>query len=74
MRSLLYIAMHKKLYFFKNESTKEILYEELLIARKINTKNVRKINTKKLNFLNRLLYFNPYIFYFIMRIYFRLNI
>ena len=74
MRSFLDIAMHKKLDFLKNESTKEILYEELLIARKINTKNVRKINTKKLNFLNRLLYFNPYIFYFIMRIYFRLNI
>ena len=62
------IAKNKKLCVFKNKLFKKQLYNELEIAKKLNTKKIRKMNRKELNLLNQILYFNPYIFYFLIRI------
>lgn len=72
-RCFLDIAKHKKIKVLNNKSFKEMLYEELEIAKKLNTREIRKLNTKKLNLLNRILFFNPYLFYFIMKIYFQVK-
>ena len=71
IRSFLDIAKHKKIKVLKNKEFKKILYEELALSKKLNTKKVREINTKKLNILSKILYFNPYIFCFIMKFYYK---
>lgn len=70
-RCFLDIAMHKKIKVLEDKKFKKELYEELKIAKKLNVEEIKKINTKKLNFLNKILFLNPYIFYFIMRIYYK---
>lgn len=71
LRCFLDIAMHRKKDVFKDKEYKKMLLNELKIAKKLNTKDVRKINTKKKNFLLKVLFFNKNIFYFMMRIYFK---
>ena len=72
-RSFLDIAKHRKIKVLKNKEFKKMLYEELKVSKNLNTKKVREINTKKLNMLNRILYFNPYVFYFIMNLYYKVS-
>ncbi len=61
------IAKSKKISVLKNSEFKSKLYKELEIAKKLNTREIRKINTRELNILNKILFFNPYIFYFIIK-------
>ena len=72
-RCFLDLAKHKKIKCLKDKSFKKMLYEELKVAMSLNTKNIKKINTKKLNLLNKILFFNPYLFYGVMKIYFDLQ-
>lgn len=72
-RCFLDLAKHKKIKCLKDKSFKKMLYGELKVAMSLNTKNVKKINTKKLNLLNKILFFNPYLFYGVMKIYFDLQ-
>lgn len=72
-RCFLDIAKHKKISVLKDKSFKKMLYEELKVAKKLNTLDVKKINTKKLNVLNKVLFLSPYAFYYMMRIYFNLQ-
>ena len=70
LRCFLDIAQYKCISVLKDKEYKNLLYNELVIAKKLNTKDVQKINTKKKNILVKLLFLNPYIFYYIMYIYF----
>ena len=52
------IAKSKKISVLKNGEFKSKLYKELEIARKLNTKEIRKINSRKLNLLNKILQYS----------------
>ena len=71
LRYFLDIAMFRKKSVLKDLSFKKVLYTELEIARRLNTTDIRKINTKKKNILLHLLFFNSNIFYYVMNLYFR---
>ena len=73
LRYFLDISMFKKREVLKDKYFKEILYRELKEAKELFTKDVRKINTKKKNILFYLLMFNPFLFYCVMNLYFRIN-
>ena len=68
LRYYLDIVKFKKIDIFKDKFYKDI-YKELLFAKKIYTKDVRELNTKKKNILIKLLFFNQKLFYYIMRLY-----
>lgn len=61
------IAKSKKLSVLRDKAFKGKLYKELDIAKRLNTKDVKKINDKKSNLLNGILFFNTYVFYFIVK-------
>lgn len=71
LRYFLDIAMFRKKSVLKDLRFKKALYTELEIARRLNTTEIRKINTKKKNILLHLLFFNSNIFYYVMNLYFR---
>lgn len=70
LRYFLDIAMFRKKSVLKDLRFKKALYTELEIARRLNTTEIRKINTKKKNILLHLLFLNPNIFYYVMNLYF----
>lgn len=74
LRCFLDISGYKCIRILKDKEYKKILYHEISIAKKLNTKEVQKINTFKKNILLKLLFLNPYIFYIIMKIYFKNNV
>ncbi len=60
------IAKSGKLSVLKNKNFMKKINAELSIAKSINGKTIKKINTGKQNFLNMLLFINPYIFCYTM--------
>ena len=68
LRYYLDIVKFRKKDIFKNDFYNDI-YNELLFAKKIYTKEVKRLNTKKKNILINLLFFNQRLFYYIMYLY-----
>lgn len=70
LRIFLDIALFKKISVLKDKSFKNKIFSELKVAKKINTKKVKCVNTKKKNILINILFLNYHVFYYIMKLYF----
>ena len=69
LRYFLDIVKYKKIDVIKSGELSCYLDYEIKLAKKIFTNDVRKVNSKKRNFLIKILFINKYLFYYIMTIY-----
>lgn len=73
LRYFLDIVRFKRIDVLKDKEYKSLLYNELKIAKQIYTKPVRQLNTFKKNLLIKLLFLNPYLFYYVTSVYFNID-
>lgn len=66
------IAKSGKLSVLKDITFRNKLNEELKIAKKLNSKSIKKLNTRKQNLLNKVLLFNPTFFCFMVKCAYRI--
>ena len=72
-RFYLVIAYQNKIELLKDKEIKKKLDEELLIAKKLTTREINKINSLDEKLASKLLMISPYLFIFVMKIYKKLK-